>query len=61
MGELGPMAALLRRQWAAAALAPDLHTCNAALGACSRAGALDLALQLKVSDVDMLARWYSSG
>ena len=48
MNELGPMAALLRRQWAEGTPAPDLHTCNAALGACSRVGALDQALQIKV-------------
>ena len=45
------MTALLRRQWAAGASppAPDLHICNAALGACSRVGALDQALSLKVT------------
>ena len=45
------MAALLRRQWAhgASPSAPDLHVCNAALGACSRVGALEQALSLKVS------------
>jgi len=43
------MAALLRRQWADGASPPDLHVCNAALGACSRVGALEQALLLKVT------------
>ena len=51
LSELGPMLALLRRQWADGASpgAPDQHVCNAALGACSRVGAIEQAMSLKVT------------
>lgn len=51
MNELDAIRALLKAQWLdpQRRLRPSLHTCNAALGACSRHAALGLAMEIKVS------------